>query len=268
MEVEETDGIEAVKEQIQEQEGIAVPAQQIVFATWTSRKGWTTRRSKSDASMVSKYRGTHEEGTITLKYLPQEGDDPDWRVPIFPKRTATRVLYVLDVSQRMTDLVQTPNGPAQTRWDYLLPLFRNHLEELPDEALFNIVYYSDDTYEAFSQVKEASQDNIDIAIAELEDVLPGGKANVRKALKYAMQQYTQDVYEMHLVMAGEPSSEPEKIIDKVVELNLDHFIPIHTIAFMPFGVHFTAERFLMQLSRANSGCFRCPNLKMITKTKK
>eukprot|EP00667_Euglena_gracilis_P019838 EG_transcript_21315 len=255
----EDDTVEQLKRRVHQQEGISPEAQQFVFTNWRPEQ-LPRRTNRPDRQPVAQYLPEDADSTATLRYTPTPADDPDYRVAAFPRQVRGRVLYLLDASGNMAGAVPGPGGRSAGKWDRLVAAFRDHLEELPDDAQFNVVFFADQCYEAFPEPVVASQRNVDAAMLVLEDVIPGGRPRLKRALVYALQRYCDLVDEIHLVLGGAPGAPGEKVIDEVVRHNLERFLPIHCVAFVPFASDFTTERFLLQLAKATGGSFRCPDL--------
>eukprot|EP00906_Rhabdomonas_costata_P004849 RCo007231 len=257
--------VEGLKKKVLAAEGIPVEFQRFVFRTFTSQQGWTRRYHQTDDKRtLQEYRSPGDESTLVLKYLAPPGKEAaPFTVATFPPSYGvSRVLYVVSVGRTMREKVY-PEGC--TKLAHLLPLLRSHLEGLPDTATFNVLHFADDCAAVSDQMMEASQENVDRVVAELGRVSPTGAANASRSLRLVLKDFADAVDAIVLVMDTHPSTNAQKLLEKVVELNLDKFVPFHCVGLMPVGADFRAERFLLGLARASGGSYRCPNLQLSEK---
>eukprot|EP01006_Ploeotia_vitrea_P004370 TRINITY_DN114416_c0_g1_i1.p1 TRINITY_DN114416_c0_g1~~TRINITY_DN114416_c0_g1_i1.p1 ORF type:complete len:292 (-),score=48.31 TRINITY_DN114416_c0_g1_i1:75-950(-) len=260
IEANEEDDIITLKRAIEDQEGILAEKQHIVFHTWTGNKGWTHRFTREDElKKLSTYCSPHEQNSVLLKYQNEEGEE--YRVPPFPRRIEQqKIVIIVDVSGSMNkDIIV--DGDVMSRYDYCQTVVRRALESIPEESTFNIIYYSDQVYEVWQgAMKPATQENVDEAVTELADLIPGGGTNTRDALSFCFKDYIEHVDAFYFVTDGRPDSNPDLIINKVIQRNMEHFRPVHCICFTPSAADFACEKFLMNLSSTTNGTYRCPNL--------
>jgi len=223
------------------------------------RSWWTPRRDGF------KFQTGEREGPVVVESGTVE------RAPkLFDEIISRRVLLVVDTSGSMLIETGTEKGPQSpeglSRFQVLQRELERVVDELPDQARFNIVTFADSTLAWKDRLQPASKGNKREAKRFVSALRADGATNSYGALETAFKESGADT--IYFLSDGYPTVgktiDFTLILSEVRRWNLTRNLRIHTIAFIAGDGRLRqivedksqAKEFMKRLASENGGRFR------------
>jgi hypothetical protein len=224
------------------------------------RNWWKANEEKAKLSK--------EEGKPRIE---KEGVTEERAPRLFYDIASRRVIFILDISASMS----IPTGAAKskeaprgiTRFEAMRREAKRVVSELPPEAKFNLIVFSDSALPFAPKLQIASDEKKKSAAQFIDRLKPEGQTNSFGALELAFKD--KDVDTIYFLSDGFPTSgkltDYTRICAEVKKWNATRSVKIHTIAFLagdgkPLGIEegnkSVPKAFMQQLAEESGGNYR------------
>lgn len=173
--------------------------------------------------------------------------------PVFGVVKGDPVIIVVDKSGSMQSKF-TLDGKEWTRNSFCNEQLAEVLTGLSPQSRFNVITYSSGVSKVFTDVVQASKDNVESAIAKVRSVPASGSTNSEAALRAAYENPT-DPQQIYFLTDGRPNTTPSSILSQVDAWDKGRHIPVNGIVFLMPGGDEVAKKFMFDLSEKTHGAF-------------